>query len=109
MTKRIFFFIATTVFMLSSCDKENVEDIIPEEPVANLFINEVYSGNPNWIELYNNSDSETNISGFVLQNNNEAAQKYTIPSGTKIAAKSFLVIDAFTFDISSINGVNATA
>jgi hypothetical protein len=107
MTKKIFFLVVTAVFMLSSCNEESVENT--PKPEVNLFINEVYSGDdPSWVELYNNSSSEANIAGFVIRGNKEAGKEYIIPNGVKIAAKSFLLIDDFTFDIGSVNGFVVT-
>jgi len=78
------------------------------EPVGlQLYINEVYSANPDWIELYNASNKEIDISGFVLQDDKGEAEEFIIPNGTKIAAKSYLVFNEtvdFVFGLSSSNG-----
>ena len=79
----------------------------PEPVILDLFINEVYSSNPDWIELYNASDEEVDISGFILRDDKGEEEQYVIPAGTKIPAKSYLVFDEeidFEFGLSSSNG-----
>lgn len=91
-----------------SCKNDDEDDIIPDaSEIKGLCINEVYSSNPDWIELYNSSDVEMDLSGFVLQDDKGATEEYKIPSGTKISAKSYLVLDGgkdFSFGISSSKG-----
>lgn len=89
----------------TSCKTDDEDDIIPpQSSTSGLFINEVYSSNPDWIELYNGTDGEIDLSNFTLQDDKGAAEEYKIPDGTKIAAKSYLVLDAFAFGLSSSNG-----
>ena len=45
-----------------------------------------------WIELYNNSSSEFDLSGFGLSDDITKPKKYTFPQGTKIGAYSYLVL-----------------
>ena len=104
MNKMIIAMLSVTI-ALAACKKDDDGDLIPPpSTTTGLFINEVYSSNPDWIELYNSTDSEINLSGFILQDDKGAAEEYKIPAGTKIAAKSFLVIDTFTFGLSSSQG-----
>ena len=60
-----------------------------------VVINEVQSNDPadgpDWVELANPTDEELDISGLVMKDNKED-DPYTIPEGTKIPAKGFLVI-----------------
>lgn len=96
--------LAITV-IATSCKKDNEGDLIPPpSSTTGLFINEVYSSNPDWVELYNSTDDVIDLSDFILQDDKGAAEEYKIPSGTKIAAKSYLVVDAFAFGLSSSNG-----
>lgn len=92
----------------TSCKNDDEDDIIPDvSEIKGLCINEVYSSNPDWIELYNSSDVEIDLSGFVLQDDKGAAEEYKIPAGTKIAAESYLVLNEnedFSFGISSSKG-----
>lgn len=89
----------------TGCKRDSESDLIPPpSSTTGLFINEVYSSNPDWIELYNSTDAEIDLSDFTLQDDKGAAEEYKIPSGTTIAAKSYLVIDMFSFGLSSSNG-----
>ena len=45
-----------------------------------------------WIELYNASGSEFDLSGFGLSDNISKPKKYTFPNGTRIGAYSYLVL-----------------
>ncbi len=72
-------------------------------------INEIESngGSPDdWIELYNPGSSTVDLGGYVIKDNDNA-DVFTIPAGTTIAAKGFLVFDKgtaanqFTFGLGS--------
>lgn len=64
---------------------------------STVVINEVSwagtaaSGNDEWLELYNNSDADVNLAGWVIDDDN-GSQTYTIAAGT-IAAKSYFLIE----------------
>ena len=45
-----------------------------------------------WIELYNNSDAEIDLSGYFLSDNAENLQKWEVPTGTSIGAADYLII-----------------
>lgn len=67
------------------------------EPVVKL--NEIFSQgtaeNPDWIELYNESNFEANIGGYKIYDNDGQSgskPKKEIPAGTVIPAKGFYVI-----------------
>lgn len=45
-----------------------------------------------WIELFNTSASPTNIGGYFISNDINNKAKWTIPSGTTIPAKGYLLI-----------------
>lgn len=92
-------------FAATSCKTDNEGDITtPPSSTEGLFINEVYSSNPDWVELYNSTDSEMDLSGFILQDDKGAAEEYKLPAGTKIEAKGYIVVDAFAFGLSSSKG-----
>ena len=79
----------------------------PEPTDLKLYINEVYSSNPDWIELYNAYDEEIDISGFILQDDKGEAEESVIRDEIKIPAKSYLVLEEntdFVFGLSSSNG-----
>lgn len=92
--------------LATSCKSDKEGDIVPpgQSAVTGLYINEVYSCNPDWVELYNGNNTEIDLSGFILQDEKGADEEYKIPDGTRMAAKSYLVIDAFSFGLSSSNG-----
>jgi len=50
-----------------------------------------YTDYSDWIELYNNSSSAVNLSGYYLTSNSSKPTKWAIPSGTSIAANGYLV------------------
>ncbi|HEY8938406.1 MAG TPA: CotH kinase family protein [Cyclobacteriaceae bacterium] len=69
---------------------------------AQLYINEVCPANgdiihddyfnfPGWIELYNNGATSLNVGGYYLSDNADMT-KWTIPSGTSIPSKGYLLI-----------------
>ena len=102
MRLKLFYILFISVIALcNSCESDSEKEIEPELTSLELYINEIYSGNPDWIELYNGSAENINISGFILQNNKGIAEEYIIPEGTVIASKSYLVIDAFILDLNS--------
>lgn len=70
---------------------------------SDVVINEVMASNTStaadqdgeyddWIELYNNSSSEVDLSGWFMSDNPANLQKYEIPAGTKIAGNGYLII-----------------
>ncbi len=68
-----------------------------------IRINEVMTSNkgmisdgngkfPDWIELYNSSDADVNISGYGLSDDKLTAAKWAFPSGTIVPAKGYIVV-----------------
>lgn len=71
--------------------------IAAEEPLG-IRINEVVSngGTPDdWIEFYNYSDSDVDLSGHIVQDNSDK-NPYTFPAGTVVAAGEYFVIDTLS-------------
>ncbi|XME01077.1 CotH kinase family protein [Lachnospiraceae bacterium C1.1] len=75
------------------------------EPAESIKINEVCSSNlaslhddkgehPDWIELYNSSDEEMDLSGWFLSDSEHHLDKWTFPEGTSISANGFLLVYA---------------
>ncbi|HIW98027.1 MAG TPA: lamin tail domain-containing protein [Candidatus Tidjanibacter gallistercoris] len=92
-----------------SCKNDRESDVTPgDSAVEGLYINEVYSCNPDWVELYNAGSEELHIGGFILQDDKGAEEEYVLPEGTTIGAGAFLVIEEFSFGISSSKGDRVT-
>jgi len=96
MKTKIFLSVLSAILIfLSGCVKDEVyvNDTTPGSDIV-LVINEVASNNgdpnPDWMEIYNPGDAEVDISGFGVYD--KPAAIYTIPAGTKIAAKGYFVI-----------------
>lgn len=95
---RVFNFILLTSILLaaSACTKEE------NNPIG-LVINELMPRNTStvsdnageyddWIELYNNTNEEIDLSGYFLSDNSSNVSMWAFPLGTKIAAKSYLIV-----------------
>lgn len=75
--------------VFSACSHEDPDPHV--EVNENLFINELYpASGEDWIELYNASDEEKDISNYKVYDDD--TQKYTLPAGTTIGPKAFLVL-----------------
>lgn len=99
MNKFIFLLSTTLIILcLSACKKEEV-------PVADLgvVINELMPFNSNvvadqngeyddWIELYNLSDKDFDLSGYYLTDSKNNLAKWRFPEGTLILTDSFLCV-----------------
>ncbi len=62
---------------------------------SGIYINEIaaaYSTNYDWIELYNSSSADRDISGWGISDDRSAPGKWTFPGGTVLAAGSYAVI-----------------
>lgn len=79
------------------------EASLKETENIGLYINEFMASNAtticdsfgsysDWIELYNSTDTDMDISGFGISDNLAQPMKYRFPDGTKIAAKGYLVV-----------------
>ena len=71
--------------------------------LGQVEINEVMTSNkgavpdetgdfPDWIEVYNNTDSDLDISGFGLTDELISAAKWTFPEGSVLPARGYLVV-----------------
>lgn len=93
-TKLFIMVLSLSALLFSSCVKDEIYKDDSEISEVTLVINEVASNNgdpnPDWLEIYNPSDVEVDISGFGIYD--KPAAKYTIPAGTKIAAKGYYVL-----------------
>ena len=79
------------------------EASLKETEDMGLYINELMASNAtticdsfgsysDWIELYNSTDTDMDISGFGISDNLSQPMKYRFPDGTTIAAKGYLVV-----------------
>ncbi len=76
----------------------------PDNPTYELFINELCADNKgsqvisgqeyDWIELYNPTRQDMDISGFYLTDSGDNLPDYGFPDGTVIEAKGYLLIYA---------------
>jgi len=75
--------------VFSTCSNDHPDPNV--EVDENLYINELYpSSGDDWIELYNASDKQKDISGYKIYD--DETQKYTLPAGTIIGSKTFIVL-----------------
>ncbi len=99
--------------VFAQCTKGTTNTGEPRADFVNtlgVFVNEVYTDNSDevpgthdwdtdrdYIELYNANDYEVDLSGWAMTDDN-GGDVFVIPSGVKIAAKSFYVFEAITKD-----------
>lgn len=75
--------------VLMACSGDDDEPGVERD--EGIYINEIYSSSGNdWLEIYNHGDAEADIGGYFIYD--DAADKYELPAGTKVAAKGFLVL-----------------
>lgn len=67
---------------------------------GNVVINEFYvgDGNNQWVELFNSTDAEIDLSSWVIDDSG-GTEKYTIPDGTVIKTKDFVVFESSKFNL----------
>ena len=81
----------------------SVETSLLTPDAGDVVINEILADNTNgtadqngeledWIELYNNTAFEVNLTGLYLSDNPDNATKWAFPSGTVIPAHGYLVV-----------------
>jgi len=75
----------------------------PAVQLPDIYINEFMASNsstlpdesgafPDWVELYNNTDEDADLSGWWLTDNNDSIFKWQVPDGVSIPPRGFLVI-----------------
>lgn len=71
-------------------------DIVINEIIASndssSTISDPHGEFEDWIELYNNSNEEKDLSGVYLSDNAEKLHKWKFPSGTTIPANGYLIV-----------------
>lgn len=100
---------AIVTYYVTAINNGGLSSVVPKDAPASpaaytigaplVLINEVYSRGtaeePDWVELYNASNSEADIGGFKIYDSGGqtgAKPKKEIPAGTKIPANGFFVI-----------------
>ncbi|NLB61253.1 MAG: hypothetical protein GX802_02320 [Clostridiales bacterium] len=75
----------------------------PQDVIPTVVINELMASNlstimdknkqfSDWVELYNITDKEIDLSGYGISDDLARPKKYIIPNGVKIPAKGYLLI-----------------
>jgi PKD repeat protein len=78
-----------------------------------IVISEVFYDTPGtdadeeWIELYNGTGSSVDLSGYTIIDNNGTGSSYTFPSGTSMAAGSYLTLAQNATGFNAIYGYDA--
>jgi hypothetical protein len=98
MTKKISFAGILIILLFSySCkktyDPAYSEVVINEVmPVNIMTVTDNYGQFDDWIELYNKSAAETDLSGYYLSDSKNNLSKWQIPPGTFIKGNGYLII-----------------
>lgn len=92
-------YLISLIFISCSRDEPFVASPPPPPVQSNIKLNEIYSrgdaSNPDWIEIYNSSNSQIDISGYKIYDDGGqtgAKPKKELPSGSFIDANGFFVI-----------------
>ncbi len=85
--------VAVSGFLIFRRYRKNV--VINEVCTSNVSCCEDANGRfPDWIELYNPSDEDLDISGYtVSRSTKKKKDKFVVPDGTVISSKSFYIFD----------------
>ncbi|MEI6277486.1 MAG: lamin tail domain-containing protein [Prolixibacteraceae bacterium] len=86
--------------------------VAPPPNWAAIVLNEVCGSqtpDDDWVEFYNNSDAEVDISGMMLIKDGAVASPiYTVPAGTKLAARAYRVITTLPAGTGLLAGISNT-
>jgi len=78
---------------VASMDASSIGLIIAEFQPSNKTTAKTRAGEfSDWVEIYNPTDREIDLSGFGLSDDREKPLKWTFPKGTKIAAGERLIV-----------------
>lgn len=105
--------IGLMVILMVNCKKDKVEDTVPGIDINKSFvINELMPKNTqfgsdqndefdDWIELYNLSNEDLDISGFYLSDSKKEVTKWKFPPGTTLTKNGYLIVwaDADTLQV----------
>jgi hypothetical protein len=82
-----------SVFFTQAASARAGSAVILNEVLANnVSYTDIDGDTPDWIELYNPSDADINLVGLYLSNDTANPKKWAFREGSKIKAKSFLVV-----------------
>ena len=99
-TIKFLFIGVLTMLTIVSCVKDELYEDPSDQPDVQesvIKINEVMStGEPDWMELYNSSDAEIDLAGYVLA---DKSSEWIIPAGIKIASKGFVSFECDGDDV----------
>ena len=105
MKKYIIILIAFPL-LFTQCIKDELVEIkqVGSSDVT-LYINEVVSkGTPDWLELYNGTNAEIDLTGFSVE---DPGAKYIFAAGTKIASKGYLIVLCDKGDVVDAEGIHS--
>lgn len=97
----------TTLFMSLLVGGASFSQVVINEIQAsntNTIEDPEYQENADWIELYNASDQEVDLSGYAMSDNSTNTDEWIFPAGTTIDAKGYLIVWA---DGKSESGLHA--
>ncbi len=81
--------------MFTSCVKDDTYEPLTVGD-TDLVLNEIMSKDPvtdnDWIELYNKSEIEADISGYLINDDDDPSGGFVIPDGTIIASKGYYIV-----------------
>ncbi|HFA50027.1 MAG TPA: T9SS type A sorting domain-containing protein [Bacteroidetes bacterium] len=89
MTKQFYFILSLLIFSFSALSAQVHINEYSASNLNSFFDN--FQKTEDWIELYNDSDIEVDISGWHLSDKESKPAKWEIPAGTLIPANGFLV------------------
>jgi len=89
-----FLHISKLVFFLCICMTANAQVVINELVASNSggIEDPEFNDTGDWIELYNNSSNEADLSGFYLTDNLGEYNKWQFPTGSQIEGNGYLLI-----------------
>jgi hypothetical protein len=94
--KYLFFGLLILVIQ-NSCDKDDINPdktvVINEFMAVNSFTAADQDGEyDDWIELYNLTDKEIDLTGYYLTDSKKNLTKWSFPAGTTITTKGYLIV-----------------
>ena len=100
MNKQFYFTIAAAVLLNLYSAVGSAQVYINELMASNMqtALDPDYNQSGDWIELYNSGTARKPIGGYFLTDNLNEPQKWMIPEGTEIEAKSYLLFWADDYD-----------